>query len=479
MIKPAIAGQVNFNLINDLIMNKNGIFLWLGPKQFGILLCMALAGLCESCHDDDEEQGDLFDPDKPVVINDFTPKEGGLGTRLILYGDNFGNDASKVAVTIGGRDAKVVGVKNQALHCMVPAGAYSGEIEMIILGDGGEEIARAEAETPFTYEKKLLVSTFLGKHVEKESDLVRKDGPFDDCGSFQNPRWLSFDIQNPNHLYVACQTTGTRLIDFENKYVSTFTTNIDNVSSVNWKLDGDMIVSRDQASDAGTGLYLFPRASGFTSRNDICLGRGVKASATHPVNGEMYFTRYRAGDVQRYDFETGVLETVFQNPYAGVSFILIIHPTGDYAYLVECDRHYIMRTEYDRERKTFTVPYLVCGSAGTSGYADGVGSSARLNMPMQGVFVKNTEYKGQEDEYDFYFCDRNNHAIRKLTPQGRVETFAGRGNNGTSGYSDGDLRLEARFNGPESIVYDQSRQCFYVGDVSNHLIRKIGYEEED
>ena len=441
-------------------------------------MLLMLIVLCGACNDDNEEQSDPFDPGKPVVITDFTPKEGGLGTRLIVYGDNFGNDASKVGVTIGERDAKVVGVKNQALHCMVPAGAYSGEIEVIIHGDDGEEIARAQADTAFTYEKELLVSTFLGKHVEKESDMVRKDGPFDDCGSFQNIRWLSFDIQNPNHLYVACQTTGTRLIDFENKYVSTFTTNIDNVSSVNWKLDGDMIVSRDHASDAATGLFLFTRASGFTTRNDICLGRGVKASATHPVNGEMYFTRYRAGDVQRYDFETGVLETIFQNTYAGVHFILIIHPTGNYAYLVESDRHYIMRTDYNWETKAFTIPYLVCGSAATSGYADGVGSSVRLNMPMQGVFVKNTDYAGQEDEYDFYFCDRNNHAIRKLTPQGRVETFAGRGNNGTSGYNDGDLRLEARFNSPESIVYDESGQCFYVGDTGNYLIRKIGYEEE-
>ncbi|WP_423130292.1 IPT/TIG domain-containing protein [Gaoshiqia sp. Z1-71] len=441
-------------------------------------MLLILIVLCVSCKDENEEQGDHFDPDKPVLISDFTPKEGGLGTRLILYGDNFGNDISKIKVTIGGREAKVVGVKNQALHCMVPVGAYSGEIEIIILGDDGEEITRTVAVSHFIYEKKLLVSTFLGKYVEKESELVRKDGPFEDCGSFQNMRWLSFDNQNPNHLYVACQTKGTRRIDFENRYVSTFTTNIDNVSSVNWKLDGDMIVSRDQGSDAATGLFLFTRASGFNTRNDICLGRGVKTSATHPVNGEMYFTRFRAGDVQRYDFETGALTTVFQNPYAGVHFLLIIHPTGDYAYLVESERHYIMRTEYDRERKTFTIPYLVCGAAATSGYADGVGSSARLNWPMQGVFVKNPENEGLEDEYDFYFCDKGNHAIRKLTPQGRVETYAGRGNNGTSGYNDGDLRLEARFNSPESIVYDESRQCFYVGDTGNYLIRKIGYEEE-
>lgn len=442
--------------------------------SFLLMLIIVTVG----CKQDEDDGGSgSYDPTKQLIINDFIPKEGGLGTRLILYGDNFGDNVSKVKVIIGGQNAKVIGVKNKYLHCIVPARAYNGDIEVIILDDDGEEIARAECEKTFIYEKKLLVSTFLGKFVEKQTDLVRKDGPFDDCGSFENMRWLTFDPQNPNHMYIACQTKGTRLVDFDKEYVSTFTTNINNVSSINWTLGGDMIVSRDHASDAAIGVFMFTRASGFTSRNDVCLGRGIKATAIHPINGEMYFTRFRAGDVQRYDFETGRLETIFQNPYGGVHFMLMIHPTGGYGYIVESERHYIMRTDYNWETKTFMIPYLVCGAAATSGYADGVGSKARLNWPMQGVFVKNPAYEGQQDEYDFYFCDKENHAIRKLTPLGRVETFAGRGNNGTSGYNDGDLRKEARFKQPESIVYDEVRQCFYVGDSGNYLIRRIGYEE--
>lgn len=442
-------------------------------------MMLALITLCfASCKDDNEEPGGHFDPDKPLVVSDFIPKVGGLATRMVLYGDNFGNDASRVKVIIGGQVAKVVGVKNQNLHCIVPARAYNGDIEVIVVDENGEEMARATSETNFVYEKKMLVSTFLGDYVEKESDRVIKDGPFGNCGSFRNMRWLTFDPQNPNHMYVASQQGGTRLIDFENEYVSTFTTNIDNVSCVNFTLDGDMIVTRDHGSDTSIGNFMFTRASGYTSRTDVSRGRGVKATAIHPVNGEMYFTRFRAGDVQRYDFETGKLETIFQNPYGGVHFMLMIHPSGDYGYLVESERHYIMRTDYNWETKKFEIPYLVCGAAANAGYADGVGNSARLNWPMQGVFVKNQDYEEQGgDQYDFYFCDRDNHAIRKLTPMGRVETFAGRGNNGTSGYNDGDLRLEARFNGPESIVYDELRKCFYIGDTRNFLIRKIGYEE--
>lgn len=455
-------------------------------RHWHILLMLIV--LCVSCKDDNSE-GDAqpFDPDKPVVISRFTPESGGLGTRLVVYGDNFGNDLSKVKVVIGGKDAKVIGVKGNSLYFMVPPGAYDGDIVISILDENGEVVSRVESEQNFDYIKQVLVSTFLGEFVERSQDLVTKNGPFDDCGSFRNMRWLSFDPQNPNHIYMSCQTNGTRLIDFENEYVGTFSTNIDNVSSVNFTLDGDMIVSFDQGSDAATGIFKFTRASGFNSRSNVCKGRGVKNTITHPVDGQIYFTRYRAGDVQRFDLDVEVIETgpesdrnpgtIFQNPFAGVHFLIIIHPTGNYAYLVQTDKHYIMRSDYDWERKNFLPPYLVCGAADNAGYRDGVGSNARLSKPMQGTFVKNPESEGKEDEYDFYFVDKDNHAVRILTPEGRVETFAGRGNNGTNGYNDGQLRTEARFNQPESIVWDEVRQCFYVGDTGNNLVRKIGFEE--
>ena len=64
-----------------------------------------------------------------------------------------------------------------------------------------------------------------------------------------------------------------------------------------------------------------------------------------------------------------------------------------------------------------------------------------------------------------------------LTPQGRVSTYAGRGNNGTSGYANGDLRTEARFLSPQAIAYDEEKNCFYIGDTGNWIIRKIAQEE--
>lgn len=86
---------------------------------------------------------------------------------------------------------------------------------------------------------------------------------------------------------------------------------------------------------------------------------------------------------------------------------MVVHPTGKYAYLLrqynERGNGYISRMDYNSTTDQFSTPYIVAGSASGSGYRDGVGSRAQLNGPTQGVFVKNPEYAGEEDEYDFYF----------------------------------------------------------------------------
>ena len=92
---------------------------------------------------------------------------------------------------------------------------------------------------------------------------------------------------------------------------------------------------------------------------------------------------------------------------------------------------------------------------------------------MQGVFVYNQAYAdaGKEDCYDFYFADQYSHAIRYVTPEAYVHTYAGRGSKGLDknpyGYVDGDLLEEARFNQPAGIAFDAVNRIFYVADKNN------------
>src|SRR5690606_29981708 len=216
-------------------------------------------------------------------------------------------------------------------------------------------------------------------------------------------------------------------------------------------------------------------------------------ASVHPVNGELYFNSYEKGQFFRFDlnkyFESGLgvkdFEQLFVVHDPQWEYKIIIHPTGNYAYIVVINQSYILRVDYNWEKKKFNQPYLVCGQVRGPGYADGVGSSARLNQPYQGVFVKNPDYvaAGKPDQYDFYFTDQLNHCVRILTPEGNVTTFAGRGssslNNNPYGYVDGDLRQEARFDRPTGIAYNEEEGAFYIGDYMNHRIRKIALEEID
>lgn len=438
-----------------------------------------------SCKDDDDEGGG-YDPNKPVVITDFSPKNVGLGSNLIVYGDNFGTDISRIKVQIGGQVARVIKVVDKALYCIVPSKAYDGDIQISIIGDDGEELAYAVAEEKVEYQKKWVVTTAIGTYYEIGSLYEEMEGPFDNCGAFKDLLWLTFDPKKPDHLYAAADNNtnagACRMFDFGNQYTSYFATpGLGRKGAIAWTADEncDMIVPDNHSSDTKVAIHVFTRASGFTQKETVDLNvRGLNGTLVHPDDGALYYSRFRAGDIRKYNFKTKTDELVFRNPYSGVAVYMVLHPTGDYMYLIEHDKHYIMRSDYDYENHTFKDPYLVCGNPGTADYAEGVGSNAKFRKPRQGVFVKNPEYEENGgDQYDFYVCDQENHAIRKVTPQGRVSTFAGRGNNGTSGYANGDLRLEARFNNPKGIAYDEQNNCFYIADAGNWLIRKIAKEE--
>lgn len=49
-----------------------------------------------SCSDDNDSNGDsdnaAFDPNIPVQVSGINPTTGGFGQRLVISGENFGND---------------------------------------------------------------------------------------------------------------------------------------------------------------------------------------------------------------------------------------------------------------------------------------------------------------------------------------------------------------------------------------------------
>lgn len=458
------------------------------------MLLLLLSGSLIGCKKDSAKNGsdNAYNPSEAVAVTDFFPKTGGSGQQLVIYGKNFGNDKSIVSVRIGGVAATVITVHDDAIYCLVPDKAYTGEIEVNVGTDVDEQLASA-SET-FDYQKRMVVTTLAGKKDERGNYDI-KDGTFADCGGFLNPTWLVFDPKNPDLLYMGQDGGDIRLLNFKDSTVTTPITRgmggWSRIRTIAFTLDKNyMIIANDQGDVNGISTSILSRASGFKDPQVLTSYKQCNGASVHPVNGELYFNSYEKGqfyrfDLNRYfaDHDLGIkdYDELFKIQDNSWEFQIDIAPTGDYAYIVVINQNYILRTDYDWQTKTFLQPYVVCGEprAGNA-WIDGVGTQARLAGPYQGVFVKNPDYAGKKDEYDFYFTEQGNHDIRILTPEGKVTTFAGRGSSSIdanpNGYIDGGLRTEARFNSPRGLAYDSVNNIFYVGDCDNHCIRKISLE---
>lgn len=114
-----------------------------------------------------------------------------------------------------------------------------------------------------------------------------------------------------------------------------------------------------------------------------------------------------------------------------------------------------------RKITSSAVSTLAGSSSFATGYANGTKRDALFHTP-KGIV---TDSNG-----NIYVGDNKNNAIRKITPEGVVTTFAG-SISGESGSSDG-IGTTARFNGPYGLTIDSSNNI-YVADGSNHTIRKI------
>lgn len=562
--------------------------------HFGVLVASFALFTLTSCKDTANiedyvgvHKTDPYDPSKPVTITSFTPESGGLGQQIVINGSNFGNDVDKVSVTIGGKPAVLVSVMSDCLYCYVPAGAFTGVIEVTV-GDETTGTQTARAATNFNYERKMVVGKLCG-YKNARDDQGWKDGPFETCSGFRNDGVMQFSPYNHDQLFIVYDQEpyfgtvahGIQLLDLKERTVQTilplskfanqrlrtidfcvdpfaydefgnwlgraeeYWTEADFQNNRKTRWSEHLIISADNY-DSGyeaNSVYIVDRdQNGNFSSNSVVTALAnynqCNGASIHP-NGELYFSSYTQGQIIRLDMNTywdcvemqkvaerdgtdpRLIEpwdpSVNKNTFGGFKKLfnvqdssfecqIDIHPTGKFAYIVVINRQYILRTDYDETAKEFLPSYQIAGTLGQSGFVDGVGKSAAFCRPYQGTFVKNDAYEaeGKADIYDFYLCDNSwdrdhtgnvnaeAHAIRLLTPEGIVKTYAG-GSAATHadgkpyGSENGELRDVARFDRPTGLVNDfhidkitgEKTLIFYILDTMNRCIRTITMEEPE
>jgi sugar lactone lactonase YvrE len=98
-----------------------------------------------------------------------------------------------------------------------------------------------------------------------------------------------------------------------------------------------------------------------------------------------------------------------------------------------------------------------------AGFADGVGADAKFASPRDVAIDASS---------NCYVADTGNHAIRKITSDGKVTTLAGF----EEGYMDGEVE-KACFSKPEGLALGPNGDL-YVTDSGNNRIRKINFHKQ-
>lgn len=164
-----------------------------------------------------------------------------------------------------------------------------------------------------------------------------------------------------------------------------------------------------------------------------------------------------AGVVTTYTGQVGVMGstngTLAQAQFAS-PFGLVFDSTGN-LFVSDLDNGTIRKITSAGQVSTLAGTPLQFGAA------DGQGAAAMFS----GVYFLTVDAQN-----NIYVADGGNHAIRKITQDGTVTTFAG--TLGSSGYLDSSDKLTALFNEPYSVAFDTSGAVL-VGDTYNHRIRKI------
>ena len=447
------------------------------------LFCLLLLFGCKR----DEVKKNGRDPGQPVVISDFSPKEGAVRTRFYIYGSNLGNDISKIKVSIGGRDLNVIGVSGDKIYCIVPRQTSSGEVKVVVSDDDGKTIVEHVFTDKFNYETRTTVGTLVGK-VDVYGNSAVVNGSFEEAG-FNDPTWMLFE-PNSNSLFVVERSKLVRRVDMNERQVSTLITNgqasFKALQTATMSFDNDTLFIVDDNGQNNKNFVAIAytlRTENFRRVHPYLYDRTSYACAHHPIDHVMFFNTWWGGGVMKafYDAKLGALNSRELFRVGGnndIKTTIHFHPSGNYAYFLEGGCVY--KSTYNWTARELTAPIVFAGQPGTTGDIDAIGTSARFTSLYQGVFVKNPAYAGQADEYDFYLCDINNHSVRIVSPTGEVSTYAGKGSPSSDGkkegYIDGDLRKEARFNKPSGIAYDAERKIIYISEQVNRRIRTISVE---
>jgi hypothetical protein len=411
-----------------------------------------------SCNDSEKSgHGTPYDPNKPVVIETFSPDSGGMATKLFITGRNFGNDPAAIKVYYNDKLAPVVGADGEHIYAITPR--QPGEFSDIAVVVGNDSVI---AGKQFKYRIQTTVTTLAGK----KGTTSFSGGSLAEA-TFQFPYYLAIDDED--NIFVCHWRIPyvLALINEEKDLVQSLYTEKPLTCPIitfnGWVLS---------QSDTGDVYYTFdpqkqwePKANTIEHPTAADIANGMpdffinwKKGGAQCLQDNCVYTIAYSGDLVKFNLLTKKGQQVASNALFGKAGQLAFDPFHpNMLYIAPENSSSIYSFDINtKELKLY---------AGTTemGYRDGPRLEAQFNWPEQLAF---------DEDGAIVITDRKNHCIRKISPEGIVSTVAGKP--GQAGYQDGDPD-EAMFHDPTGLAISKNYDI-YVADYENNCIRKISIQ---
>lgn len=404
---------------------KKGKRLIFSCYLMGCWLALAIP-MWVSC-DDDNAISVQYDPAQPVKVTNIEPATGGIMTPVVIQGNNFGTDKTKVQVLFDGKPAVIVNVVNEYIYALVPK-CKGGDTEIKVVLDGKNEGVLENLK--FDYIVSSKVTTLAADYTDKLG------------------RMLDIGVDDQENV-VICETEKVKLYSIaENKLVDIMS--MDDI----WLVGG--CFSRDYQyycvlprSPQTAAVILLNKKNNW-GREMIFDSEEVMKDLAYSVaiteddqnnifiygpattGGGLVFKVNRRSQkvtkVRKLNFTTGTF--------------MAFNPQDKYIYMSLSNSHQIIKFDSQVEDLGDNTYENVTGKPGEDAGKDGLLSEATLGKPSGLEF---------DADNNLYVACGFDHNIKKIDlNEGSVTTIAGDPKNG-SGYADGDAAT-SKFTNPVSVT---------------------------
>lgn len=453
-------------------MKKNDFFV-------GLIFLVLLN--CFACNSDKkvEDYDEPYSPDKPLLVSTIGPEKGGLGTRVVVNGSNFGNDPSKVKLFFNSKEALILKLQSNAIYAMVPKqpGEYSTikvKVEEGQNPDGSPKYREAVLEDmKFKYNIKATVTTVAGKVGVSEV----KDGMALEA-SFKRPVMLAVDEEG-TVLIADDNGQKIRMLSLSDNKLSTVLSDLHEPWQCSFNLDFTRyFVIERRASKRPLLFYGLYKDSNWQESEAFY---DEKDDDGNYIAGNMDYYGLAADDKYvfllsasgkrfiRVDQETHKVELIGQDLNMDSWAHIAYNKKNGYLYITSEAWGRIYRLDPYHTPAGRTTPWITQAEVehivgtGRGSAKEGNGKAAQLGQ-IEGLAA--------DQEGNIYLADYTNHIIWKIDEEFNATIHAGVP--GEKGYRDGKPG-EALFNMPYDVASTPDG-ILYVADVNNYLIRCIAIQ---